>query len=882
MSTSSVRRLKERGGGAKVAAPPTGKVTPVAGKSVSTGKEISRPTSQPRSTTQKPSIRPMARIDKSAVAPAGEEPHSRWSSSSAPRGRRSSPSGFTTVLSDLRKNSSRVSLGPPQRQVNGVKMEGLNEFSSVKPDLEKRGLKELERGFQFQEEEKVKIRVGNNRIRDITKGSLCSVPPERPEELEGNFQEKEKINNRVQNGSCDNREPNLNSISEKRMELENFNQKSSIEFFDLKNSNFFEEVKMKTLSSSESTMVSKVSNLPGVIKENVANKYPSKLHEKLAFLDGKVKKIASDINRTKEMLDLNNPDSSKIILSDIQEKITGIEKAMVHVGKERDARTELVKIRENKEKTEDMEVVNPKISVKGLSDEELEARLFPHHALMRDRTLSKTTSRDSEMNVKGKKVSSLDENEIALEFLASLSIEESRVDPKECKFQKTGEAMSSVAENSSLTALYSKANIDALLMADEKLYEFDDQEIEPSMIFDEEHEEDNMYKLNDIGCKTSTGGWFVSEEESVLLAHDDGSCSFYDIANCEKKAEYKPPAGISPNTWRDCWIIRAPSADGCLSKYVVAASAGKNSVGPGFCSWDFYTKDIRAFHFEDQTTRARTALAPLSNNIMTVQIYDIRDGEQVMEWELQKPVLAMDYASPLHWINRGKVAIAESDAISLWDVNSLSSQALLSVSSSGCKISALHVNNADAELGGGVRQRISSVEAEGNNGVFCTPNSINVLDFRHPSGIGLKIRNAGAANVQSVFSRGDSIYIGCSSIIRSAAKKQYSSQIQQFSLRAQRLFSSYALPESNAHDGLRALAQVWGNSSHVMGVCGLGLFAFDALEDDGLVSFTAGYGCVQDASETIGPDDMCCPSFDYLASRVLLVSKDCPARWRYL
>lgn len=201
---------------------------------------------------------------------------------------------------------------------------------------------------------------------------------------------------------------------------------------------------------------------------------------------------------------------------------------------------------------------------------------------------------------------------------------------------------------------------------------------------------------------------------------------------------YKPPTGVSANIWRDCWIIRAPSADGCSGRYVVSASAG-NSADSGFCSWDFYTKEVSSFHIENETSHARTALAPLANNTMyrrnslstymasenrqwwyqpcgpliistatcqkMVQIYDIRDGDEVMTWELQKPVLSMEYSSPLQWRNRGKVVLAESDSVSLWDVSSLSSQALLSVSSSGRKISALHVNNTDAELGGGVRQR---------------------------------------------------------------------------------------------------------------------------------------------------------------------------------
>nr|GFD14260.1 hypothetical protein [Tanacetum cinerariifolium] len=44
-------------------------------------------------------------------------------------------------------------------------------------------------------------------------------------------------------------------------------------------------------------------------------------------------------------------------------------------------------------------------------------------------------------------------------------------------------------------------------------------------------------QLNEIGNKTCTGGWFLSEGESALLAHDDGSCSFYDVVNSEVKSE---------------------------------------------------------------------------------------------------------------------------------------------------------------------------------------------------------------------------------------------------------------------------------------------------------------------------------------------------------
>lgn len=205
----------------------------------------------------------------------------------------------------------------------------------------------------------------------------------------------------------------------------------------------------------------------------------------------------------------------------------------------------------------------------------------------------------------------------------------------------------------------------------------------------------------------------------------------------QEKSIYKAPVEFSPNLWRDCWILRAPGADGCSGRYVVAASAG-NSMDSGFCSWDFYTKEVKSFHIEDGVTNTRTALAPLPNNVLNrrhdltnlnpenrqwwykpcgpliistatnqkiVRIYDIRDGEHVMKWELQNNVLAMDNSSPLQWRNRGKVVLAEADNVSLWDVGSLTPEPLLSVSSNGKKISALHVNNTDAELGGGVRQR---------------------------------------------------------------------------------------------------------------------------------------------------------------------------------
>lgn len=264
-----------------------------------------------------------------------------------------------------------------------------------------------------------------------------------------------------------------------------------------------------------------------------------------------------------------------------------------------------------------------------------------------------------------------------------------------------------------------------------------------------------------------------------------------------------------------------------------------------------------------------------------MKVFDVRDGEQVMSWEVQKPVVAMEYSSPLQWRNRGKVVVAEAESITLWDVNSLSPQALVSVPFGGKKISAFHVSNTDAELGGGVRKRVSSSEAEGNDGVFCTTDSINILDFRQPSGIGLKIPKHGGVNVQSIFSRGDSVFLGCTAST-SMGKRQSSSLIQQFSLRKQELFNTYTFPESNAHAHYAAVSQVWGNSDFVMGVCGLGLYVFDAMKDDDALRVYDNNNNGQNLREVVGPDDLYWPSFDYMGSRSLLISRDRPAMWRHL
>lgn len=135
--------------------------------------------------------------------------------------------------------------------------------------------------------------------------------------------------------------------------------------------------------------------------------------------------------------------------------------------------------------------------------------------------------------------------------------------------------------------------------------------------------------------------------------------------------------------------------------------------------------------------------------------------------------------------------------------------------------------------------------------------------------------------MQSIFSRGDSIFLGCGDR-RLAVQEHARSCVQQFSLRKGRLASTYALPESNAHYQYSAISQVWGDSTFVMGVCGLGLFVFDASKEEGTPTLAVGKEKAHKVRDIIGPADLYAPSFDYMGSRVLVISRDRPAMWRYL
>ena len=586
MSTMSARRPKDRSGG--VSGPKTattGKsfkpVTPIpiSDKRFSTGKENS---SGPISKAQKPTIRPVTRVDKGFVTGTnGGDGRIRWSTSSAPRGRSPSPSEFSRMVSDMRKDR-RVSVDRTERGRGSVGEKDRALLSAGKgfggsrvsdSGKQNKGFGDL--GFKGSELGTKGIRV----IRDSKEERKIGVISEKMikicEVLDGKVIESEKSVNGVtvwgnQNGQNDLSLDLINSVrgdgdkTSVSLSIKGSGKKAreKVELDDLA-VKFAKGVDLgKKQIEVKSVKVVEIPKAKEGSEEGVGgrggNNYPSKLHEKLAFLEGKVKRIASDIKRTKEMLDMNNPDASKVILSDIQDKISGIEKVMGRAAGDSDVKTSSLKGNEIGDRDTKMvengqleQVDNGKSSVKGLNSDELEARLFPHHKLLRNRmTTSKASSRSSqaveshigesgcEMKVDDKALSPIDENPIAIEFLASLSKEQTKVTMRErhagfeCSEVEETDGVNTAAGGNSSDISIRKDDVELILTTDETLDEFDDQE-NRQMIIDVETEENCIYQLNDIGSKTCTGGWFVSEGESVLLAHDDGSCTFYDIVNSE-------------------------------------------------------------------------------------------------------------------------------------------------------------------------------------------------------------------------------------------------------------------------------------------------------------------------------------------------------------
>ncbi|KAK3417276.1 hypothetical protein EUGRSUZ_H03018 [Eucalyptus grandis] len=529
MSALSARRIKDRGGagagaGAKVAAPRPGKpLTPLSNAKSVPGKE----NSGARPIAQKPALRAVPRVSSDGA---------RWSSA-VPRGRSPSPFGGRAGGSDGKKD----------RVLPRVSLEGREAEKK-----ERRGIREV--GVKSRDESGGGS-GGSRILRDlkdkVKKGGGCEQSLVKSSKVDTRLESKGRVEEvRAEEVSVDLSAHPLHEllVDKKSEEGASANLASSSGVAGEMTGN----ASAKCLSSSgvEKGMSSEAVN------GQVGKKHPSRLHEKLAFLEGKVKRIASDIKRTKEILDLNNPDESKVVLSDIQEKISGIEKAIGHAIGDSDGKMAAVKNTANAVLESDKSVgetqvekrSSSKCSVKVLNSEELEARLFPHHKLLKNRTsvrasIASTQSSSKagvhEMNIsEANSMSKVeDDNAIALEFLASLDEEQSKITIKD---QKSGMEICEVHEMDGVATsavedkfVDGKAEPEIMLTTDEKLDEFDDQENIQRLIIGEENEDSHAYQLHEIGSKTSTGGWFVSEGEAVLLAHDDGSCSYYDIANSE-------------------------------------------------------------------------------------------------------------------------------------------------------------------------------------------------------------------------------------------------------------------------------------------------------------------------------------------------------------
>lgn len=173
--------------------------------------------------------------------------------------------------------------------------------------------------------------------------------------------------------------------------------------------------------------------------------------------------------------------------------------------------------------------------------------------------------------------------------------------------------------------------------------------------------------------------------------------------------------------------------------------------------------------------------------------------------------------------------------------------------------------------------RLSSSEHH-SDGVLCTNEAINILDFRVPTGIAMKIPTFGE-ETHSVFANGDAVFAGVTRVKTKLqpdgdSKQTYTQcSVNQWSIRQGKPMNVYALPESSSHSSHLSITQVWGSSEAVMAVNGNGLFVFD-----GESTHASGQESVI-VRDVIGSNDLNNPKFDFVGSRVLLVSRDRPATW---
>lgn len=173
--------------------------------------------------------------------------------------------------------------------------------------------------------------------------------------------------------------------------------------------------------------------------------------------------------------------------------------------------------------------------------------------------------------------------------------------------------------------------------------------------------------------------------------------------------------------------------------------------------------------------------------------------------------------------------------------------------------------------------RLSSSDHH-SDGILCTNEAVNVLDFRVPTGIAKKFPTLGE-EAQSVFADGDGVYTGATSFkIRglgdgTTRSLQPQCRLNQWSIRQGKLMNVYSFPQSNSHSSHLSITQVWGSSDTIMASNGNGLFVFEPARRQ-----SSGQE-IASVRDVLGSDDLENPTFDYASSRVLLISRDRPAMW---
>jgi WD40 repeat protein len=164
-------------------------------------------------------------------------------------------------------------------------------------------------------------------------------------------------------------------------------------------------------------------------------------------------------------------------------------------------------------------------------------------------------------------------------------------------------------------------------------------------------------------------------------------------------------------------LVRAVGSDGYTSKYIVAATSG-SALDTGLCSWDFDARSVAAYHWDSENQSNGVSqrkwykpcgalIASAGTASKSLTLHDIRDGDTLMTWALKGHISSLDFSSPLQWMRKDKLVLAENyRALSLWDVNAMGGQPLRYIAlPEESRICALHIHDVDDDCSTGIRRR---------------------------------------------------------------------------------------------------------------------------------------------------------------------------------